>query len=206
MAKPFLTGESKAAFSAAVRTVEGASSAELVVAVRQRSGSFLHVDLGVGIVAGLAVLAVLLYSPWSFELSWFLVDTVVAGVVAGLVFSRSPLLIRVFTRRAVRRSRVETMARSVFVERWVHSTSRRTGILLFLSLLEREAVLVVDLAVEAVAATDAWRAVAGEIEGAMRRGASGVEVAAKVSGLAAVLGPVLVRSEDDVDELPNEVC
>src|SRR6202163_4707304 len=154
MAKPLLTGKSKAAFSAAVRTVEGASSAELVVAVRQRSGSYLHVDLGVGIVAGLAALAVLLYSSWSFELIWFLPDTMVAGVVAGLVFSRSPLLIRVFTRRAVRRSRVETAARSMFVERRVHSTSRRTGILLYLSLLEREAVLVVDLAVEAVTATD----------------------------------------------------
>jgi putative membrane protein len=206
MAKLFLTGESKAAFSAAVRTVEAASSAELVVAVRQRSGSYLHVGLAVGILAGLAALAVLLFSSWDFELIWFLVDPVLAGVIAGLVFSRSPLLSRAFTRRTARRGRVETAARSVFVERRVHSTSGRTGILLYLSLLEREAVLVVDLAVEALAATDAWRAAAGEIEAAMRRGASGAEVAAKVSGLAAVLGPVLPRSENDVDELPNEVC
>ncbi|HEV7786817.1 MAG TPA: hypothetical protein VGQ28_15840 [Thermoanaerobaculia bacterium] len=206
MAKLFLTGESKAAFSAAVRTVEAASSAELVVAVRQRSGSYLHVGLAVGILAGLAALAVLLFSSWDFELIWFLVDPVLAGVIAGLVFSRSPLLSRAFTRRTARRGRVETAARSVFVERRVHSTSGRTGILLYLSLLEREAVLVVDLAVEALAASDAWRAAADEIESAMRRGASGLEVAAKVSSLAAVLGPALPRSENDVDELPNEVC
>ncbi|HEV7504159.1 MAG TPA: hypothetical protein VGS07_04545 [Thermoanaerobaculia bacterium] len=206
MAKLFLTGESKAAFSAAVRTVEEASSAELVVAVRQRSGSYLHVGLAVGILVGFAALAFLLFSPWSHELIWFLVDPVVAGAIAGLIFSRSPLLSRAFTRQAVRRGRAETAARSVFVERRVHSTSGRTGILLYLSLLEREAVLVVDLAVEALAATDAWRAAVGEIEGAMRRGASGLEVAAKVSGLAAVLGPVLPRNENDVDELANEVC
>jgi putative membrane protein len=206
MAKLFLTGESKAAFSAAVRTVEGASSAELVVAVRQRSGGYLHVGFAVGILAGLATLAVLLFSAWDFELIWFLVDPIVAGAIAGFAFSRSPLLSRAFTRRAVRRGRVEAAARSVFVERRGHSTSGRTGILLYLSLLEREAVLVADLAVEALAATDAWRAAAGEIESAMRRGASGVEVAAKVTGLAAVLGPVLPRSENDVDELPNEVC
>jgi|SRR6185312_1514097 len=206
MAKLFLTGESKVAFSEAVRTVEAASSAELVVAVRQRSGSYVHVNLTVGILVGLAALAFLLYSPSSHELIWFLVDPVVAGAVAGLVFLRSPLLTRIITRRAARRGRVETAARSVFVEQRVHSTSGRTGILLYLSLLEREAVLVVDLAVETLAATDAWRAVVTEIESAMRRGASGFEVAAKVSGLAAVLGPVLPRSEDDVDELPNEVC
>lgn len=206
MAKLFLTGESKAAFSEAVRTVEAASSAELVIAVRQRSGSYVHVNLAVGILVGLAALAFLLFSPWSHELIWFLVDPVVAGAVAGLVFLRSPLLTRIITRRTARRSRVETAARSVFVERRVHSTSGRTGILLYLSLLEREAVLVADLAVEALAATDAWRVAAGEIESAMRRGASGIEVAAKVSGLAAVLGPVLPRSEDDVDELSNEMC
>ncbi|HSS75621.1 MAG TPA: hypothetical protein VLV54_02650 [Thermoanaerobaculia bacterium] len=206
MANLFLTGESKAAFLAAVRSVEEASSAELMIAARQRSGSYLHVDLAVGILAGLATLAVLLYSSWSFELIWFLLDPIVVGALAGLAFHRSPLLIRIFTRRAARKSRVETAARSVFVERRVHSTSRRTGILLYLSLLEREAVLVVDLAIEAVAATDAWRTAVGEIEDAMRRGAPGVEVAAKVSGLAAVLGPVLPRSENDVDELPNEVC
>lgn len=206
MAKLFLTGESKAAFSDAVRTVEGASSAELVVAVRQRSGSYVHVNLAVGILVGLAALAFLLFSPWSHELVWFLVDPVVAGAIAGLVFLRSPLLTRVLTRQTARRGRVEAAARSVFVERRVHSTTGRTGILLYLSLLEREAVLVVDLAVEAVAATDAWRAAVGEIESAMRRGASGAEVASKVTGLAAVLGPVLPRSENDVDELPNEVC
>ncbi|HSS47559.1 MAG TPA: hypothetical protein VLX28_01310 [Thermoanaerobaculia bacterium] len=206
MAKLFLTGESKAAFSAAVRAVEAASSAELVVAVRQRSGSYVHVNLAVGVLAGLATLAFLLFSPWTHELIWFLVDPVVVGAVAGLVFLRSPLLTRIFTRQTARRGRVETAARSVFVERRVHSTSGRTGILLYLSLLEREAVLVADLTVEAFTTTDAWRAAAGEIEAAMRRGDSGLEVAAKVSGLAAVLGPLLPRSEDDVDELPNEVC
>jgi putative membrane protein len=206
MAKPFLTEESKAALSEAVRAVEAASSAELVVAVRPWSGTYLHADFIVGILAGLVTLAVLLYSRWTFGLVWFLVDPVVAGALAGFVASRSSLLRRAFTRRPTRRGRVEMAARSTFVERRVHSTSGRTGILLYLSLLEREAVLVVDLAVEALAATDAWRGAVGEIESAMRRGGSGLEVAAKVSGLAAVLGPVLPRSDDDVDELPNEVC
>jgi putative membrane protein len=97
-------------------------------------------------------------------------------------------------------------ARSTFLERRVHSTSGRTGILLYISLLEREAAVVVDLGVEALAATDAWRAAVSEIESAVRRSGSGIEVAAKIHELAAVLGPVLERSAADVDELPNEVC
>lgn len=206
MAKPFLTDESKAALSDAVRAVEAACSAELVAAVRPQSGSYLHADLAVGILAGLVTLAVLLYSQWTFGLVWFLVDPVVAGALAGFAASRSHLLRRAFTRRRTRRGRVEMAARSTFIERRVHSTSGRTGILLYISLLEREAAVVVDLGVEALAATDAWRAAVSDIESAVRRGASGTEVAAKVRELSVVLGPALERSAADVDELPNEVC
>jgi len=206
MARPFLTDESKAALSAAVQAIESCSSAELVVAVRPRSGSYLHADLIFGILAGLASLAVLLYSRWEFALVWFLVDPVLVGALAGLAASRSDILRRAFTRPATRRQRVDTAARSTFVERRVHGTTGRTGILLYVSVLEREATLVVDAGVEALAATDAWRKAAGEIAEAVRQGADGTAVATRLHDLATLLGPALERSTEDVDELPNEVC
>ena len=206
MARPFLTDSSKAALAAAVRTVESCCSAEVVVAVRSRTGSYLHADLIAGLLAGLAALAVLIGSPWTFEPVWFLADPVVVGALAGLVISRGTLLRRALTPARERRSRVETAARSTFVERRVHSTSGRTGILLYVSVLEREAAVVVDLGVEALAATDGWRKAVGEIETAVRGGADGNEVAERLRGLGALLSPVLARGEDDVNELPDEVC
>ena len=206
MAKPFLTKGSKAALAAAVRAIESCSSAELVVAVRPRSGSYLHADLIWGIGAALATLAVLLYSRWEFALIWFLIDPLVLGALAALAASRSPLLRRALTPRRDRRRRVETSARSTFVERRIHTTSGRTGILLYVSVLEREAAVVVDAGVEALAATEAWGKAIGEIEGAVRQGADGTAVAERLRGLAALLSPALERSSADVDELPNEVC
>jgi putative membrane protein len=206
MARPFLTSESKTALSEAVRAVESCSSAELVVAVRPRSGSYLYADLIFGILTGLAALAILLYSRWEFELVWFLVDPVLVAALAGFAASRSDVLRRVFTRPATRRLRVETAARSTFVERRIHGTMGRTGILLYVSVLEREAAFVVDVGVEALAATDAWRTAVREIEEAVRHGADGTVVAARLRDLAALLSPALERGHEDVDELPNEVC
>lgn len=206
MANPFLTDESKAALAEAVRAVESCSSAELVVAVRPRSGSYLHADLISGILAGLAALAILLYSRWEFELFWFLIDPVLAGALAGLAASRSTVLRRAFTRREARRQRVETAARSTFVERRIHRTAGRTGILLYISVLEREAAMVFDAGVEALAATDAWRKAVGEIEATVQSGADGIAVAKRIRGLAELLSPSLQRSAADVDELSNEVC
>ena len=54
-------------------------SAELVIAVRPRTGSYLHADLIFGILVGLAALAVLLFSPWIFAPVWFLIDPLLIG-------------------------------------------------------------------------------------------------------------------------------
>src|SRR5688572_10663055 len=110
MGKPFLTDEAKKALTEAVQEVEASTSAELVVAIRARSGSYLHADLIAGIVVGLAALAFLLFSQWEFGLLAFVVDTVVAGVLGGLIASRFPGLRRALTRPAVRRRLAETAA------------------------------------------------------------------------------------------------
>lgn len=205
MARPFLTDATKKALTGAVQAVESSSSAELVISVRPSSGYYLHADLLAGLAVAFAALAVLLYSPWTFGLAWFVVDPLVAAALGVLVSSRSPALRRLLTPPSVRRRQVEAAARSMFVEKRIHRTAGRTGILLYISLLEREAAVVVDLGVETAAAGESWkRAVAG-IEEAVRRGEDGVAVAYRVEALAAVLSPSLARSVEDVDELANEV-
>ncbi len=206
MPGPFLTDEAKRAFTAAVRAFEGACGAELVVAVHPRSGSYLDADLKAGIAAGLLVLAVLLFSPWPFALVYCLADPVVAGGLAVLASSRSRALRRLLTPAAERRRRVEAAARAVFVDKGVHRTRARNGILLYLSLLEREAAVVMDTGVEALAASEPWQRALGEIGAALAAGERGVAVAARVRSLAAAAAPAMPRGAEPVDELPDEVC
>jgi putative membrane protein len=205
MGKPFLTDEAKKALTEAVREVEACTSAELVVAVRARSGSYLHADLIAGIAVSLAALAFLLFSEREFGLLAFIVDTVVAGLLGGLIASRFPGLRRLLTRPAVRRRLAETAARSLFLEKRVHGTAGRTGFLLYVSVLEREAVVVTDLGLEPLAATGSWQKTIGAIEAGVRQGEDGVRIAERVRAFANVCGPALPRAHDDIDELANEV-
>ena len=205
MGKPFLTDEGKKALTEAVREVEACTSAELVVAVRARSGSYLHADLIVGIAVGLAALAFLLFSEQEFGLLAFIVDTVVAGLLGGLIASRFPGLRRMLTRPAVRRRLAEAAASRLFLEKRVHGTAGRTGFLLYVSVLEREAVVVTDLGLEPLAATEAWQKAIGAIETGVRQGEDSLRIAERVRAFASVCGPALPRAHDDVDELANEV-
>lgn len=205
MPRSFLTDDAKAAFNEAIATVERRSSAELVVAVRPRSGSYLRVPLAVGAVTAMGTLAALLFVPTEFDLLWFLVDPVLAAVAAAAVAWRFPVWTRLFTREEARRRQVITEARALFVEKHLHQTRGRTGILFYVSLLERLAVLVPDIAVEPLAAEPGWQQVVARLDEAMGRGADGVEVAARLGELAAVLEGPFPCPHDDIDELSNEV-
>ncbi len=206
MAKPFLSDEAKRALTDSVRDVEAVTSAELVVAVRARSGSYLHADLTAGVLAAIVTLAVLLFSHWEFGLVWFVIDPLLAGLLLGWISSWTRGLRRALTGAADRRRQVETAARALFVEKRVHGTVGRTGMLLYISLLEHEAVLVPDLGLETLAATEPWKAAVAAIATAVHQREDGVQVAQRIRSLGPVLAPVLPRADDDVDELANEVC
>jgi len=206
MARPFLTDESKRAFAAAVHAFEEGCGAELVVAVRPRSGSYLDADLKAGIAAGLLVLAVLLFSPWPVALGYFLLDPAIVGAMAALASSRSRALRRLMTPRRERRRRVAAAARALFLDKGIHRTRARNGILLYLSLLEREVEAVMDVGVEPLAATSAWQRALTGVAAALAAGEGGVAVAGRVRELAASLAPSLPHAAGQADELPDEVC
>jgi len=206
MLRPFLSDEAKAALLAASREIEARSCAEVVISVRPRSGSYLQVDLALGIAAGAATTALLCFLPQSFGLLWFVLDPLIAGALAAFASSRLPRLRRALTPARVRHRWSERAARALFVERRVHATAGRTGLLVYVSLLERELVLVADLGLEeAVARAAGWLPAVAALERAVREGADGLAASRLLLALAAPLAEVLPHRDDDVNELADEM-
>ena len=201
----FLDDGALAALRAAIEELEARSGAELVVSVRGRSGSYLHADLLVGAAAALATLAFLLFSPWPFGLVWFLVDPLLVGGLVALAGSRLLPVRRALTSRAAREMRVRIAAEAVFYERGVHHTRDRTGVLLYVSLLERRAVLLADTGVEAQVDRRDWQTAAAALQRAMDRGGDGAALAGALEPLAALLALHVPRRPDDENELPDGI-
>lgn len=201
----FLSEEAKSALTGAIKAVEARSSAELVIAVRAQSGSYLVADLSAAILTALAVLAALLYLPKGFDLYFFLVDPVVFGLLAGLACSRLPGLRRWLSPPKLRRAQVREAARATFYEKGVRRTSEAVGILVYVSLLERRAEVVADHGVLAAVDGRAWDEAVERIGARVRAGEDGVAVAQAIEALGDLLEPCLPRAEDDVNELADEV-
>jgi putative membrane protein len=191
------------AFREAIHAVEGASSAEVVVSVRRQSAPWLHAHLIVGILAGIAALAYMLYASTPFSTDALLAGPILAGVAVG---GASTLVLgakRWFTPAGRRRAAVRTAARASFVDRGIGRTRGKTGILVYVSIVERMAEVVADDGIAACVAEAEWAERIAAIDAAVARGATAT--ARAVGALAPLLGRHLPRSADDINELPDDL-
>jgi putative membrane protein len=203
--KRFLNDEVKASLTAAIKEVELRTSAELVIAVRARSGTYRHVELITGAIIAFAALAFMLYAEHVFSIASLLIDPFLVGIVAGALATQIDPLHRLLTGRRARSEAVRVAAQSTFYENGVRMTTERTGLLIYLSLLERSVHVVADSGVAEAVDEGEWRAACAAIDAALTDAKSGPAVAAAIAGLGDILEPALPRSQFDVNELADEV-
>jgi putative membrane protein len=205
--RTFLDEPGRQALSAAVRAVEERSAAEVVVIVRERSGPYLHASLLAGAIAAYVTLWFQLFSPWEYSLLLIQVAPAVLGIAVGALTSWLPAVQRALTPRHIREEYVRTAARAAFHDRGLADTRGRTGILVYVSRLERSAEILADTGVRAAVDGAAWTRATEAIRSAAGfREPDATTVAAAIAALADVLAPVLPRGADDINELSDEVA
>ena len=203
MGARFLDDEAHAAFKQAIEEIESASGVEVVVAMRRRSAGYLHANLIVGAVAAFVGLAAMLFAAYPFSLVSILVDPFAVGAVAGALVELVPLVKRLLTPEGVRRRHVKHAARAAFVDRGVHNTTDRSGLLVFISWLEQQVALVADSNLEKGFTVEALRQAELDLTSAMARG--GVAVGRELGKLGAAFAAAMPRRVGDLNELPNAI-
>lgn len=188
----------------AIRNAEATTAAELVLAVRHEAARHYRASLAAGgLVAAVAVL-VMLVSPTVYAVPLIAIDGGLAFLLGFVVSRLVPGVRRRLTTRKQRHAAATSAARRAFVEQGVARTSGRTGLLVFVALFERSAVLVADTGIPVALLGEPYRA-------AERALAARVE-ALDFDGLLAALnelGPLLARAlprtATDSNELADDV-
>jgi putative membrane protein len=133
----------------AVQSVEKVSAAEIVVTLTPRTVPPTVPVLISAVACGVFLLALhpLLFADAS-SLA-IAVDTLVVSALAALMVRSLPPLQWLFLRRNSLEDAVLAAARAEFVCQGIHTTRKRTGMLLFLAVFERRSLLLVDIGVTA---------------------------------------------------------
>lgn len=191
-----------ASVTEAVRGIEASSSAEVVVEVQSQSGSYAHADARSGALVAFAALLFILFSPWTFDPGW-VPGIVLSAYAMGMLASRlSDAVRRFLTSRRDRAERVRTQAAATFVERGVANTEGETGLLVYLSLLERRIELIADRGLLDAVPVLEWNQL---LETTRTRDATIETVIEVIRALQPLLARYQPARAGDRDELSNEV-
>ena len=195
---------------AAVKQAEGQTSGEIVPYVVESSDLYEEAEWKASALLGLVVLLAFVLLHRLTEV-WLPVDllgatiAVVAAAVVGVLLARHVYFLkRFFAGRKLMARRVHQRAVEAFVAEEVFDTNERTGILIFLSLVEHQVLVLGDSGINAKVQQHEWEGVVRVIIDSVKKGKV-------VDGLVTAIqqcGQLLQRQgverrPDDKDELPD---
>jgi putative membrane protein len=178
----------------AVHAAEQQTSAEIVPMIVARSGLYRDVQHWAGLIASLTTLAALLtieasWLPWGWHASnaaW-LVFAVTLAYAGGTWIGTWPPVIRLLTSPTRLRHKVALRAERAFAQHAISQTRERTGVLIMLSILERQIYVLPDRLLRGVVSAERWKQV---VQVAVER-LQGGDIAGGLSNAIAACGAVL---------------
>jgi len=185
----------------AVREIEKTTDAEIVIVVRGRSGSYRHADYLCGAVLAFLVLLFVLFSPFEFHTYWVPFDVVALFVVGAFISSRTDAIRRALTTGNSRTKAARAGAAAMFYEAGIANTHAENGVLIYLSLLERQLEIIADRGVLKAIPALRWNDATFELKKVGRNADPDIFVEAVRS-----LGRLLAEHLPATGENPNELA
>lgn len=198
-----LDSQDRDAIAEAVREAERLTSGEIVVVVDRAAGSYVSVPLVLALALSLVVPWPLLALTAMSAPSIFLTQLIGAALLLGLMlwYGRGGRFVPGFVKR---RQAHETALRE-FTARGLTLTRGRTGVLLYVAVLERYAEIVADAGISAKVEAETWQVIVEPLLAAAAQDRLREGLIAAVGAVGAVLQTYAPPAADDVDELPNKV-
>ena len=210
--KPFNDAE-RERIRRAAQQAELVTKGEIVPMVVPASALYREAGYRMGFMLALLALALLLtieiyWLPWGWHAGnagWLLLS-VVASYGLGQWIGRVPRVIRLVTSRERFAHKVALCAEQVFYKHGLHNTKDRTGILIFVSILERRVHVLADKGLNDRVPVGTWDGLVNSILDGIRTGQATdaiCEAIAKCGVLLAQVSPA--GSGDNPNELPDRL-
>lgn len=211
-----LKDEDFKAIKEAVAAAEAKTTGEIALAVTPESARYCFWELLAADFFGALVLVCMLpFSEkilalyhrlyWQNEPSWilplFFVISCLAAVVVAFYICNIPAIDRLVIPSSVRRACVTNRAFRYFTESGVYDTAEHSGILIFVSYMERQVRIVADSGISKHISQDLWNLIADELAENLRKG----ETAKAFTTAIEKCGQLLAENFPPHEENPNEI-
>ncbi len=170
---PYLDKNKLATIEDAVRRAESKTSGEIVPLVVKSSSTTGHVPI---IVFSAVFIVMLIFGlesiqrAYIFDTAFWSIANVVFAALVSYVLSKSEFIQRLLISEEDRRSQVKQRAELEFYRLGMSDTLQSTGILVFVSLLERRIEVMADRSIAGKLPPETWDGVVGQVLAGIRTG------------------------------------
>jgi putative membrane protein len=212
LASGFLTPAERERVTRCVREVEKGSSGEIVPLVRSSSYHYPAATLFGALVASVLIAAAAtaadaVFKPWGslslLDLWVFPAVFAASFLVAYQLLRAIPALKRLFISQAEMTEEVGEAALTAFFRHRLAETRDRTGILLFVSVYERRAVVLADKGINLKVAPETWRQVVDLVLQGIREGRAAEGLCEAITRCGELVTAQFPVRAGDKDELRN---
>jgi putative membrane protein len=205
----FLSAEDRERIARAIRAAESVTAGEIVCLIVPSSHHYplAAVRGGAALALPLAIPLTMWIGGWlwlgAYDMWLFM------GIAAALftacheVLRRAPGLKRWFIAGREAQAEVEEAAFTAFFRHDLHRTREATGILIFVSVLERRVWILADQGIDAQVAQGHWEGVVARIADGIRGGRAAEAICRAVEEIGELLRGRFPRRPDDTNELPD---
>ena len=201
----FFTEAEKQRIAATITGVEKTTSGEVVAMVVTASDTYPEATLLAGFsIGGLSALLItdLLLGD---SLGYFVPLMVASAIVISGLSKIFPPLLRLFIPDTRLQTRVAERALRSFYEKNLHTTRDNTGVLFFISLLERKVWILADSGIYQKIPQEALQAHATDIAAGIKQGQACNALCRQIEAVGVILARHFPIKPDDTNELSNQV-
>lgn len=212
-----LSGDDLDRIAAAVAEAESRTTGEIALAATGESSDYSFRELFAAVIFGALVFALSLslhegISGLLDRISWHLPPwhaTAACGVLSfgaiGVFFflANVPFIDRLVVPKSERSRAVYRRALRHFVESGVYATEEHTGILIFISFMEREVRILADTGISGKIDQSVWNAMADGIAAGVKEGKLVDALLAAIASCGEILGKNFPARKENPDELAN---
>lgn len=204
-ADSFFTPEERDCILQATHAVEKRTIGEIAVMVVDSSSRYRETEVVGGIILGSTlsfVITTLFFSAslWSYiPLSFFFYFP------SWYLFRKSPLLKTAFITSGRKEETVRERAVRAFYEKGLYRTQKNTGVLFFVSVLERKVWVLADRGIHEKIGQDTLNTFARTVSRGIREGRAGNALCDAIHDAGVLLEKHFPKTPEDTDELSDEI-
>jgi putative membrane protein len=193
----------EARISQAIVAAEKRTAGEIVAVVAAESDSYLHLPLLWAAAFAFLVPWVLITFTWWPVTSVFVAQLIAFGLAAAILMQRP---VRYWlTPQSVKHARAHRRAVEQFLTQNLHTTTGRTGVLIFVSLAEHYAEVLADAGIHAKVPQGEWQSIVDRLTGHIGADRAADGFVGAIDEIGAHLAKHFPPGTHDPNELPNHL-